>query len=62
VDRVEELSKKKDVPMAQISIAWNMAKTVAPIVGTTSLKNLQEMIGMFSLFSFVCSNVLICLL
>jgi hypothetical protein len=31
--------------MAQISVAWSMAKTTAPIVGTTSLSNLQEMIG-----------------
>jgi len=44
VKRVEELSKKKNVSMAQIAIAWSFTKTVAPIVGTTSIKNLQEMI------------------
>jgi aryl-alcohol dehydrogenase-like predicted oxidoreductase len=44
VSRVEQLAKKKNVKMAQISVAWSMAKTTAPIVGTTSLNNLQEMI------------------
>jgi len=41
--RVEEVAKKKGVPMAQIAIAWILAKGVAaPIIGTTSLKNLEE--------------------
>jgi aryl-alcohol dehydrogenase-like predicted oxidoreductase len=31
--------------MAQVAVAWSMAKTVAPVVGSTSLENLQEMIG-----------------
>jgi len=32
--------------MAQIAIAWILAKGVAaPIIGTTSLKNLQEAVG-----------------
>lgn len=66
--RVEEIAKKKGVSMAQISVAWSLAKdgkiyilhvinrlqicsttlagVSAPIVGTTSLKNLEEMIGM----------------
>ncbi|EPQ56530.1 Aldo/keto reductase [Gloeophyllum trabeum ATCC 11539] len=44
IGRVEELAKKKGVSMAQIAIAWSMAKdgVTAPIVGTTSLKSLQE--------------------
>lgn len=47
VRRVEELAKKKGYTMAQIACAWVMAKdpVAAPIVGTTSLKNLQELIG-----------------
>ncbi|KAL4268719.1 NADP-dependent oxidoreductase domain superfamily protein [Pleurotus pulmonarius] len=46
VKRVEEIAKKKGVSMAQISVAWSLAKdgVSAPIVGTTSLKNLEEMI------------------
>lgn len=42
---VEELSKKKNVKMAQIAIAWSIKKTTAPIIGTTKLENLKEMIG-----------------
>lgn len=47
VARVEELAKKKGVSMAQISIAWSLSKegVNAPIVGTTSLKNLEDIIG-----------------
>ncbi|KAH9921030.1 aryl-alcohol dehydrogenase [Fomitopsis serialis] len=47
VNRVEELAKKKGVSMAQISIAWSLSKDVvsAPIVGTTSLKHLEDMVG-----------------
>ncbi|KAJ7343383.1 NADP-dependent oxidoreductase domain-containing protein [Mycena albidolilacea] len=47
VNRVEELSKKKGVSMAQISLAWCMAKdgVTAPIVGSTSLDNLKELIA-----------------
>ncbi|CAL1707759.1 unnamed protein product [Somion occarium] len=47
VNSVEELSKKKGVSMAQIATAWVLAKdgVTAPIVGTTSLKNLEDLIG-----------------
>ena len=69
---MEELAKKKSVSMAQIAVAWSMAKdgesslgrlvgrhfaestlprvcagVTAPIVGTTSLKNLEDIIGAF---------------
>ena len=44
---VEELAKKKDASMAQISIAWLLQQdpVAAPIVGTTSLENLYDIIG-----------------
>ncbi|KAM5538735.1 hypothetical protein V8D89_007457 [Ganoderma adspersum] len=44
---VEELAKRKGVSMAQISTAWIMSKpgVTAPIVGTTSLKNLEDILG-----------------
>ncbi|KAK7020531.1 NADP-dependent oxidoreductase domain-containing protein [Favolaschia claudopus] len=47
VDRVEEIAKKKNASMAQIALAWCMAKdgVTAPIVGTTSLDNLKELIA-----------------
>ncbi|KAI0648551.1 Aldo/keto reductase [Trametes meyenii] len=47
VGRVEELAKKKGVSMAQISTAWVLAKpgVTAPIIGTTNLKNLEDIIG-----------------
>jgi len=47
IGRVEEIAKKKGISMAQVSIAWVLAKegVTAPIVGTTSLKNLEDIIG-----------------
>ncbi|KAK0216670.1 NADP-dependent oxidoreductase domain-containing protein [Armillaria nabsnona] len=46
INRVEELAKKKGLSMAQLSIAWMLSKegVTAPIVGTTSLDNLKELI------------------
>lgn len=31
--------------MAQVAVAWSLKKVTAPIVGTSKLENLQEMIG-----------------
>ncbi|KAK0457200.1 NADP-dependent oxidoreductase domain-containing protein [Desarmillaria tabescens] len=47
ITRVEELAKKKGLTMAQLSIAWILSKegVTAPIVGTTSIDNLKELIG-----------------
>ncbi|KAI0628886.1 Aldo/keto reductase [Trametes polyzona] len=47
VGRVEELAKKHGVSMAKIATAWVLAKphVSAPIIGTTSLKNLEDIIG-----------------
>ncbi|KAH9890411.1 Aldo/keto reductase [Cubamyces lactineus] len=47
VSRVEELAKKKNASMAQIATAWILAKpgVTAPIIGTTSLKNLEDILG-----------------
>ncbi|KAJ3007688.1 hypothetical protein NUW54_g3450 [Trametes sanguinea] len=47
VSRVEELAKKKGVSMAQIATAWTLHKpgVTAPIIGTTSLKNLEDILG-----------------
>jgi aryl-alcohol dehydrogenase-like predicted oxidoreductase len=42
---VEELAKKKGVRMAQIAVAWGLKRVTAPIVGTTKVENLEEMVG-----------------
>ena len=44
IARVEELAKKKGVSMAQISLAWIFTKVTAPIVGTTSIEKLADLI------------------
>jgi aryl-alcohol dehydrogenase-like predicted oxidoreductase len=49
--RVEEVAKKRELSMAQVAFAWSAGKegVTAPIVGTTSMKNLEELIGKFRL-------------
>ncbi|KAH9166086.1 Aldo/keto reductase [Lactarius sanguifluus] len=44
--RVEEIAKKRGTSMAQISLAWTLTKEIvsAPIIGTTSLDKLKELI------------------
>ncbi|KAI0628889.1 aryl-alcohol dehydrogenase [Trametes polyzona] len=44
--RVEELAKKKNISMAQVAIAWILSKpgVSAPVVGTTSLANLEDIL------------------
>ena len=43
VDRVEEVAKKKEVPMAQIAMAWSLKQlAVNPIVGLSSIKRVDE--------------------
>ncbi|KAI0761510.1 Aldo/keto reductase [Trametes elegans] len=47
INRVEELAKKKQASMAQIALAWAMSKpgVTAPIIGTTNLSNLEDILG-----------------
>jgi aryl-alcohol dehydrogenase-like predicted oxidoreductase len=47
VNNVEAIAKKKGVSMAQVALAWLMSKdgVSAPIVGTTSLDNLKDLLG-----------------
>lgn len=42
---VQELARKRNVKVAQISVAWSIKKSTAPIVGTSKLENLDDMIG-----------------
>jgi len=55
---VEELAKKKNVSMAQISIAWLLQQdpVAAPIVGTTSLENLHDIIGQYQIMESLKMN------
>ncbi|TFK44874.1 aryl-alcohol dehydrogenase [Crucibulum laeve] len=47
--RVEELSIRRNISMAKVAVAWSLHKAgiTAPIVGTTSIKNLEDIIGEF---------------
>ena len=49
IGRIEEIAKKKGVSMAQVSLAWNLAKehVVAPVVGVTSLQHLEDILGKY---------------
>jgi len=51
VDRIEEIASKKGVSMAQVATAWVLAKesVTAPIVGTTNLDNLKDLIDAVNL-------------
>jgi len=51
VNRVEEIAKKRGVSMAQIALAWIMGKkgVAAPIIGTTNLDNLKDLLGAISI-------------
>ncbi|KAL0574008.1 hypothetical protein V5O48_007952 [Marasmius crinis-equi] len=42
IQRVEEIAKKRGVPMAQVALAWIALKVTSPIIGTSSLKRLDE--------------------
>ncbi|KAK8858947.1 hypothetical protein IAR55_003178 [Kwoniella newhampshirensis] len=46
-ERIEELAKKKGVSMAQIALAWSLNSkwVTAPIVGTTSLDKLKDLLA-----------------
>ena len=47
VDRVTELAKKRDLPNAQIALAWMLSKAeiTCPIVGATKLTHLEDALG-----------------
>ncbi|KAJ3887637.1 Aldo/keto reductase [Lentinula edodes] len=51
LERVEEIAKKKGVTMAQVALAWLWTRetVAAPIVGTTSVKNLFDLIDALDL-------------
>ena len=49
ITRVEEVANKKGVSMAQVATAWVLSKpgVSAPIVGTTNLEHLKDILSTF---------------
>ncbi len=49
IQRIKELSDKKGVSMAQISIAWILRKKLvtSPIIGFTKISQLEDMVNVF---------------
>ncbi|KAG8946841.1 hypothetical protein FRC04_011388 [Tulasnella sp. 424] len=45
--RVAEIAEKRGISMAQVTLAWSLSKSfmTAPIVGTTSLEKLKDVVG-----------------
>lgn len=45
--RVEAIARTHNVSMAQVALAWSLSKSfmTAPIVGTTSLEKLKDLVG-----------------
>lgn len=46
IDKVSEIATRKGISMAQVALAWSLSKTYisAPIVGTTSIDKLEDLI------------------
>jgi aryl-alcohol dehydrogenase-like predicted oxidoreductase len=46
IGKVETIAKKRNISMAQVALAWSLSKPfiTAPIVGTTSLDKLDDLI------------------
>ncbi|KAM5349826.1 hypothetical protein ACJ41O_006331 [Fusarium nematophilum] len=45
INRVLELSKKREWPMAHIALAWINKRVTSPIVGCSSIKRIDEAVG-----------------
>ena len=47
LNSIEKLAKRKGASMAQVALAWVLSKpgVTASIVGTTSLANLEDLLG-----------------
>ena len=44
---MEQLAKRKNASMAQVALAWILAKpgVTAPIIGSTSISNIEDLLG-----------------
>lgn len=45
VDRIQNISQKRHIPMAQVSLAWLLSKGALPIVGMTNEARIKEALG-----------------
>ncbi|KAG2006291.1 hypothetical protein CC2G_002616 [Coprinopsis cinerea AmutBmut pab1-1] len=47
ISAVESIAKKRGITMAQVALAWILSRpgVTAPIVGTTSIANLEDLLG-----------------
>lgn len=54
-EAIEQIAEKRGISMAQVALAWSLSKEyiTAPIVGTTSLDKLKDLLGKFCLFETV---------
>lgn len=54
---MEEIANKRGIKMAQVAMAWIFSKpgVTAPVVGSTKLQNLKEIIGELPLVAFVAN-------
>lgn len=43
--RVEEISKKRGISMARVSLAWSLTRVTAPVVGCTSVEKLEDLLS-----------------
>ncbi|KAH9072149.1 aryl-alcohol dehydrogenase [Lactarius deliciosus] len=41
---VEEISRRRWISMAQVPLAWSLTHVTAPVIGSISIKNLEELI------------------
>ena len=46
VERIKELSEKKKITMAQVSLAWMLSKkwVASPVIGCTKIKQLEDLV------------------
>lgn len=42
INRVEELAKRKDWTMSQVTLAWTQKRVTSPIIGFSSVERLEE--------------------
>ena len=49
--------------MAQVSLAWSLTRVTAPVIGSTSIKNLEELISTCDCYIFIgdeTNSLLLC--
>lgn len=42
IDRIAELAERRNVSMTEISLAWLLTKSTAPVVGATKLQHIES--------------------